>query len=79
MKRRESVPVTIRWDDIVDAELLADLLNTEMKRISLKLLIGKVCHDHRGQAHETGSLVLLRIAPTVALLALLDPVNWRVS
>lgn len=77
-KGDENEPITIRRDNIVDTELLTDLLNTKMQCISLKLFIGEVCHDHRGQAHETGSLVLLSITPTVALLAPLHTVSRRV-
>jgi hypothetical protein len=75
LRRRRWGSITIRRDNIVDAELLADLLNTKMQCISLKLFIGEVCHDHRGQTHETGSLVLLSITPTVALLAPLDTIS----
>jgi hypothetical protein len=40
-----------------------------MQRVGFELLIGEVGHDHGGQTHETGSLVLLSVSPTVALLA----------
>lgn len=50
-----------------------------MESISLELLSGEVGHDHGGQTHQTRGLVLLSIAPTVALLASLDAVSWRVG
>lgn len=40
-----------------------------MESVGLELLAGHVGDDGSGKAHQTGSLVLGRFAPTVALLA----------
>lgn len=63
------IPVTITRDHIVDPKLLADLFDAQVQGVSLKLFAGEVRHDHRGQAHQTGGLVLLLVSPAVALLA----------
>lgn len=49
-----------------------------MQGISLKLLIGKISHNHGRESHETGSLVLLDFTPAVTLLSLLHAVGWEV-
>lgn len=69
------IPIAIAWNHIVDPKLLTDLLNTKVKCVSFKLLASEVRHDHGRQAHETGSLVLLLVAPTVALLAPLGAIG----
>lgn len=80
---RRCIPVAVCWDHIVDAQLLADLLDAKMKRVRLKLLAGHVGHDGGGQAHEASSLVLRRLTPTAALLSLAraigDAARFRVA
>jgi hypothetical protein len=73
--RRRRRPITIRRDDVVDTKLLADLLNTEMQRISFELLVGKVCHDQSWKPHEACSLILLRVSPSAAFLTLLRSIG----
>jgi hypothetical protein len=70
LRNRGYIPITVGGDDIVDLELLGDLLDTQMQSVSVKLLSSHRGIDGRGQAHQASSLVLARIAPTVALLAL---------
>ena len=63
------VPISIRRDDIVDAELLTDLLDTQMQHIGIELFSGHGRTDRCREAHEAGSLVLINVTPSVALLA----------
>ena len=68
-------PVTIGWDNIVDPQLLADLLNTQMQCVGVELLACHVSEDGSGQVHQTSSLVVSRVTPSVALLSLLGAVG----
>jgi hypothetical protein len=67
MDRGNSPIVT--WHHIVDAKLLTNLLNAQMKNIGLLLFLGHVGEDSRRQSHETSSLVLIGRSPSVAPLA----------
>ncbi len=60
-------PIAICGDHIVDPKLLADLFNTQVKGVSLKLFASHVCHDGGGKTHEAGSFVFLRISPSISL------------
>lgn len=62
-----SLPVTIGWYDVVDAQLLGDFLDAQMQRVRFELLGRHVGHDGRRQAHQSSSLVLCLVAPSVAL------------
>lgn len=73
------IPISIRWNHIIYAQLLTDLLDSQMQSIGFKLLRSHVCLDHSWQAHETGGLVLLSITPSIALLAALDTIFGRFS
>lgn len=64
------VPIAVGRDDIVNAELLTDFLDTKMKSIGFQLLARHVGHDGGRQTHEACSLVLGCITPSVALLSL---------
>ena len=64
------IPVAICWHHIVDLQLLRDLLNAQMQSVCVKLLSSHGRVDGCGQAHQTSSLVLTGISPSVALLAL---------
>ena len=68
-------PVTIRWDDIIDPELLADLLDTQVRHVGIELLSSHGRRDGSGKIHEACSLVLRSIAPSVALATLLGAVR----
>lgn len=73
------IPVTISRDNIVDTKLLADFLNSQMKGISLKLLVGHICHDLSRKTHKSRDFILLRVSPAVALLPFLDAIDRRIS
>lgn len=63
------LPIAISWNDIVDPQLLADLLDSQMQRVGLELLARHVRLDHCRQTREVGRLVVGGIAPSVSLLA----------
>jgi hypothetical protein len=65
-----NVPVAICRHNIINLELLRDLLNAQMKRVSVKLLRSHGRVDSCRQAHKTSGLILASISPSVALLAL---------
>jgi len=65
--RRRSIAVS--WDDIVDAKLLGDFLDTQMQCVGLKLFTCHAGQDSSGQAHEASRLVLGCITPSVSLLS----------
>ena len=69
LKEGTGLPVAICWDNIIDSELLAYLLNAQMKSVRLKLFASHVRHNRRRESHETCSFILRRVAPTVSLLA----------
>ncbi|KAI6776350.1 hypothetical protein HG530_000295 [Fusarium avenaceum] len=63
------LPIAVSWDDVVDAKLLGDFLDSQVQRIGLELLACHVGQDGSGQAHETSGLVLGCITPSVSLLS----------
>ena len=69
-RKSRYVPVAVRWDDIVNLQLLGDLLDTQMQGIRVKLLGSHGRVDSSRQAHQASRLVLARITPSIALLAL---------
>jgi hypothetical protein len=68
-------PITISWNNIVDPELLADLLNPQMGHVCIQLLSSHGRRDGRGQVHQTSRLVIRRIAPAIALATLLGAIR----
>lgn len=75
-KRLDDIPITIGGHHVVDAQLLANLLDTEMQRVGLELLAGHGRENGGRKAHEASRLVLRRVAPAVALLATARPVGF---
>jgi hypothetical protein len=73
------IPVAFARDNVVDAELLTDFFDTQMKSVSFKLFGSHVGFDLGGQAHETCGLVVICITPSIALLASLDTVDGGFS
>jgi hypothetical protein len=71
------VPISIRRDNIVDAKLLANLFDSQVERVGLKLFAGHVGENGRGQTHKTGGLVLRNITPSVALLTAPGTIGLR--
>jgi hypothetical protein len=67
-------PVTVGWHDIVDAQLLADLLDAQMGHVGVQLLGGHGRSDGSRQVHETRRLVVRRISPAIALASLFGAV-----
>jgi hypothetical protein len=70
VRESESIPVAFGWHNVVNLELLCDFLNAQMQRVGVELFSSHVAVDGCGQAHQASSLVLARITPSVALLAL---------
>lgn len=70
-----NIPVTIRRHNIVDAQLLANLLNPQMRHVGVQLLGSHGRRDGGRQVHQARSLVVARIAPSVALAPLLGAVG----
>ena len=68
-------PVAIGWNDIVDAQLLANLFDAQMQCVGVELFTGHIAHDSSWQVHEASSLVVRGISPAVALLSLLGSVG----
>lgn len=64
-----NIPVAVGWYDIVDSELLANFLNSEMEGICFELFTGHICHDCGRKSHEACSFVVGCIAPAVSLFA----------
>ena len=73
--REDCLPVAIRWDDIVDPQLLTDLFDAQMQSVSFELLICHVGHDHGRKTHQSSSFILFRVTPSIALLALLRAIG----
>ena len=63
------LPVTIGWDDIINSQLLADLLDSQMQCVGLKLFASHVRNNSCGKTHEASGFVFGCITPSVSLLA----------
>lgn len=70
LRRWRRRPITFAGDDIIDSQLLADFLDAEMQGVRFELLLGQLAGERSLQAHETSSLVLKDVAPSIALAAL---------
>ena len=68
-------PVAVGWNNVVDPELLADLLNPQMGHISIQLLSSHGRSNCGGQVHEAGGLVVRCITPTITLATLLSAIR----
>jgi hypothetical protein len=66
-RRRRSVAIS--RDDVVDAQLLADFFDAQMKGVGFELLACHVGENGSRETHEASSLVLGDVAPSTALLA----------
>ena len=69
------LPIAIRRNDIVDPELLADLLNAQMRDIRIELLRRHGRCDGSRQIHQARRLIISSVAPPVALAALLRAIR----
>jgi hypothetical protein len=77
--RTRNVPVAIPWNDIVDADLLTDLFDSQVKSVSFELLRCHVGLDHGRETHEASCLVVGSIAPAVTLPTSLHAIGSRFS
>ena len=68
-------PVAVGWNNVVDPELLADLLNPQMGHISIELFRSHGRSDCGGQVHEASGLVVGCITPTITLATLLGAIR----
>ena len=73
---KTNVPIAISGNNVIYPKLLANLFDSKMQRIGLKLLASHVGHNSSGKAHQASSLVLGSISPSVALLAALRPIRF---
>lgn len=67
-RRRGSISFV--GNNVIDPQLLADLLNSQVQRVRFELFLGQIADESSGQAHETSGLVLEGIAPPIALATL---------
>jgi hypothetical protein len=74
-----TLPVSLVRHDIVDAQLLTNLLDTQVERVRFKLLFCHAGLDVGGQAHQTCRLVLRCLTPAILLLTTLRAINSRIE
>ena len=69
------LPIAIRRHDIINPQLLADLLDPQMRDISVQLLGRHGRRDGCRQVHQAGGLVVRSITPPVPLATLLGAIR----
>lgn len=79
MGQLRDLPVTITWDNVVDADLLTDLLDAQVQSVCFELFRGHVRLNHGWKTHEAGGLVVGSITPTVTLPTSLHAIGSRFS
>lgn len=68
-------PIAVSRDHVVDPQLLADLLNPQMRNIGVQLLGSHRRSDGSWEIHQPSRFVVCRIAPPVSLPSLLGAVG----
>ena len=68
-------PIAIRRHNIIDPQLLANFLNTQVRHIRIQLLGRHGRRDGSRQVHQAGRFVIGGITPSIALATLLGAIR----